>query len=761
MDTDDDDTRQPVGVDTFLDTIFGDVPPEQGVVALSYPGRTPDSGWRHRAWVRGKPLLDPRAYFFPTTLVPDEGRLVAGQRHNGWTFAIVLDDVGETLSEKVKVEQARITLPPSWIIESSPGCYQYGYILTDPIPAAEGHAVVAGLAAAGLTDPRRPNGAAQVMRLPGSHNAKYSPPFAAVLHDLSSAHYTPAELAAGLGFTIGAPVEVATGPVVTALAPGEVDPVEQWLEAHGMFKGPVDPRGWRPMICPWGDEHSKGEQGTDYIPGKPGAFSCLHTHGLVKRTAELHDWIRAQDPAADLDGAPRALVEAVGEVIRERLAPGDAESLRARMAAAIEKVTLHPGLLPTPDISPAGKVSGRQTVTEVRVERVLNLIGAQVRHNAMTGGTEAVMGPWRSSDEPSGALAGTLFHACVRCGMVNQTAVDRALAAIAVSHAYHPVEDWIRAAAWDGRDRFEELLGTITLAEDTDPDWARIALRKWLVQGAYAFGNFRRGTPMSVPYVLVLQGPERRGKSKWVNALLPAPWVGGGVRLSLDGYGERDAARKATRTAVTELAELDASFKRTDQSGLKNFLSTTVDVYRDAYAHREAARPRCTIFAATVNPKEFLMGQEGESRFWPLGIKSCNWQHTVDMQQVWAQAMVLADRGAGYDLEGEIEWSKHAAAVEANAVQGDVARIVADLKWRRERLPWERRPKNNWVHATSTDLCAQYGVQPRMTTLIDLNSALRREGFESATVLGKRGHWLPPYSVDISTLVKGALKLVE
>jgi putative DNA primase/helicase len=49
---------------------------------------------------------------------------------------------------------------------------------------------------------------------------------------------------------------------------------------------------------------------------------------------------------------------------------------------------------------------------------------------------------------------------------------------------------------------------------------------------------------------------------------------------------------------------------------------------------------RRTVFAATVNEEKFLVDQTGNSRFWTISLRSLNFRHSVDMQQLFAQLAV-------------------------------------------------------------------------------------------------------------------------
>ena len=114
----------------FLTAIFHAIPEGARPGVVSFPGNpadVPSKVWFARPAGAATP---PTAnnYFGLSSYFNDE----AGQfRRTKKTFAalhaVMLDDLG------TKVARERVTLPLSWLIETSVGNYQAGYILADPI----------------------------------------------------------------------------------------------------------------------------------------------------------------------------------------------------------------------------------------------------------------------------------------------------------------------------------------------------------------------------------------------------------------------------------------------------------------------------------------------------------------------------------------------------------------------------------------------------------------------------------------------------
>ena len=89
--------------------------------------------------------------------------LSAGAANCTHVLVMVLDDVGT----KSKVPP----LPPTWIIETSPGNYQYGYVFSIQPTCGDFAAAIKAIAVAGYTDGGAIN-PVRNFRIPGSINLK-------------------------------------------------------------------------------------------------------------------------------------------------------------------------------------------------------------------------------------------------------------------------------------------------------------------------------------------------------------------------------------------------------------------------------------------------------------------------------------------------------------------------------------------------------------------------------------------------------------
>ena len=294
--------------DQFIRFVFDQA---QGVVVTC----NAEEGFKARRWRPGKALKGV-VYLCISTVAdknPRDDVLKRQTQDLVATYAVVLDDVG------TKVDKALLKgkLPPTAILRTSMPAgvtnEQWWYVFKDGVEPARAAALIEALAAAGLTDAGAKR-ADRIMRIPGSLNEKYSPPFATeVLEVHEERLYTFSKVCVGLGVTPTDTPAMPSGP--QALPDGMVDPIDQWNYDHDRVTGPVNARGWYQITCPLEHEHTgDATHGCDYKPGMPGVFKCQHEHaGRPPLTLGWYRaWILEQDPAADLSLVPRQVLEELG-----------------------------------------------------------------------------------------------------------------------------------------------------------------------------------------------------------------------------------------------------------------------------------------------------------------------------------------------------------------------------------------------------------------------------------------------------------------
>lgn len=278
-------------------------------------------------------------------------------------------------------------------------------------------------------------------------------------------------------------------------------------------------------------------------------------------------------------------------------------------------------------------------------------------------------------------------------GVYAPTKTKDAVIAVAAERAYHPVKDYLNALPeWDGIQRVETLLIDYFGAEDTE--YTRAVIRKTMVAAVARI--FRPGTKFDS--VLILNGPQGIGKSTFFYKLA-GDWFSDS--LTLTDMKDKSGPEKLQGYWILELGEL-AGMKKADVETVKSFLSRVDDKYRASYGVTVESHPRqCIIVGSTNAESGFLRDITGNRRFWPVKIggesTKKSWQLTkTDIEQIWAETLMLYKKGEKLYLEGEdatAAVTEQAAAMETDEREGLIRRYLDTLlpeDWKDKTL-FERR----------------------------------------------------------------------
>lgn len=278
----------------------------------------------------------PRAFYFGTSTVhvAEDGKLYNRKSEFSKLHVVVLDDIGT----KVDADSLPEDLAPNYIIETSEGNFQYGYILQEPIETLElAEALIHLVYTSGYSDGggKMPT---KVVRLPCGINGKKGDKgdFRVRLVELNDEYWTPEELldvmdvgvdwddvkrdataarrgrsAMMSGTSQWSPIQATAGSLN-----GVVDQMLEWLYDNDLVSN--DNGDWVTIQCPWHDEHSDNADTAGYSPvGRGGQFSnmrsfhCFHDHCKDRKGQDFLEW-------AITNGAPRVpLVDNVADLIAD------------------------------------------------------------------------------------------------------------------------------------------------------------------------------------------------------------------------------------------------------------------------------------------------------------------------------------------------------------------------------------------------------------------------------------------------------------
>lgn len=301
------------------------------------------------------------------------------------------------------------------------------------------------------------------------------------------------------------------------------------------------------------------------------------------------------------------------------------------------------------------KIGKKILDTQTNLKCLLDMHFIKVRWNMMLRMREiTIPGINHFVDEKENADLAHIYHLATISRMPNKT-LDRHLDSLAWINAYHPIVECIENKPWDKVPRMDNFIATV---KTKDQEFSYSIVRRWMIS---AIAACHTKTGFSAQGVLVLQGVQNLGKTRWVKALDPLNCGAVKEGLLVDP-SNKDSVITASQCWIAELGELDGNFRKADIARLKSFITNSVDVVRSPYNARNSYLNRRSVFVATVNESNFLVDDTGNRRWWTIEVESIDFSQTLDMQQVWAEAFHL------WKGENEITWLSEKEMVELNKV---------------------------------------------------------------------------------------------
>lgn len=239
--------------------------------------------------------------------------------------------------------------------------------------------------------------------------------------------------------------------------------------------------------------------------------------------------------------------------------------------------------------------------------------------------------------------------------------VERAMEAVANTHRFHPVRDWLATLVWDGVPRIERWL-QIGFGAPND-SYHNDAGAKLLIASVRRV----RRPGCKFDHMAVFEGPQGIGKSTVVKALYGGDWFTDALPAKLESA---DAGLGLQGVWCVEFAEIEQII-RAEVEIIKAFLSRSVDRFRAPYGRRFLTYPRQCVLVGTTNDTAYLRDTTGNRRFWPLKcpIAAPGWV-AENRDQLWAEAAARESEGADHWLT-EVESIRMAGELQFARVQDD------------------------------------------------------------------------------------------
>jgi predicted P-loop ATPase len=303
-----------------------------------------------------------------------------------------------------------------------------------------------------------------------------------------------------------------------------------------------------------------------------------------------------------------------------------------------------------------------------------------------------------------------LWIRCKNVGMHgSQDMMYATIMKLAQSNTFNPMKQLIESAPWDGTDYIGALFNTLTFDDDrqANVETYKKYLTKWTVGIIAKIYN-----PGSQNLVFTFVGTQGIGKSRWLSKF--ALWQ--------DAFGEgavdpnnKDHELRHLINVIWHIPELDYTTGRRETGALKDYLTRDQVAVRPAYARQVRRGRSICSFAASCNTTDFLIDQTGNRRFLIVPVKGLDHNHSVPMQQVFAQARALYEQGYQYWLN-ETEIAELNAHNEEFALEDQI--VVAAYK-----------VKPGFDEMTLLDVMTAYGVEkPNRSDISRFGAVLAKRG---------------------------------
>lgn len=208
---------------------------------------------------------------------------------------------------------------------------------------------------------------------------------------------------------------------------------------------------------------------------------------------------------------------------------------------------------------------------------------------------------------------------------------------------YHAFQEYLNNLNWDGKFRIKPLANSLHIAEPEQKLIFPTLLKRWLINSA----AIAIGLPAGQSHVMIiLEGPQRKGKTSWLNNLLPECMQDylycGHI---VPSFTEVNTANMlAEKWIINVDDQLQGLFSK-DFNNIKSLITAPDVTNRKSYDRSSSKRQRTASFLASVNSKEIFTDIENR-RYAVISIdpekEFCYDKavlNKIDIEQVWAEVM--------------------------------------------------------------------------------------------------------------------------
>jgi len=369
------------------------------------------------------------------------------------------------------------------------------------------------------------------------------------------------------------------------------------------------------------------------------------------REVEIAVAKKATAKALGLGNSTKAIDADVAKIAREATdfaaASRPADTRLMARPAANPLLPLPPASFPVKWVSPEGDVRIVEHVDNIG--HILEQYGGEIHYDVIAKQERwKFPGLRQDTDKADVAFVTRMRGLAAINGLAGRHMQDT-LATIADLNQANPVVDYLSALEWDGKRRLGDLIEEIGVPMD-QLQTALIAFRLFFVGAcAAADGAETAMTPeaqekrgeiarATYEYVLSLFGVQGAGKTSGLGTMIPKPLREYYLTSVVLKINNKDSLLAAVSGWIIELGELDATFRHSEATAMKAFLSRSFDGLREAYMAKPSHYQRRCVFVGTINEEAFLVDATGNRRYLPVSATSIalDWSD-AEIDQLWAE----------------------------------------------------------------------------------------------------------------------------
>lgn len=268
------------------------------------------------------------------------------------------------------------------------------------------------------------------------------------------------------------------------------------------------------------------------------------------------------------------------------------------------------------------------------------------RHNIVSGKLEFQYFGKKKWNVMNDFIENSMLRECLKGRIKTNLSSLRNLLYSDFCELYNPFEDYFfNLPTYDEKtDYITKLANTITT---TKQELWQQCFKKWLVAmvGCVLDDKVINHT------VIVFSGKQGLGKTTWVEKLVPRQ-LKEYLFSGTINPNNKDTLVQLAECMLINLDELE-NLNRSEIGSLKEIITKTQIRMRKAYGHNNETMPRRASFAGSVNTAQFLNDSTGSRRFLCFELEGIQYQHDVDINMAFSQALYLFKSGFRFWFDQE------------------------------------------------------------------------------------------------------------